>query len=358
MLLRTSTRPRPFVRALLAATFTCSVISAVAATPAQAQARKYFEQMYLPGSHSFAFNTMYPRASYLFNAFDYGHAILYERLWRSPSTAARDLDGREYDLLTQKLLEKPPRVPLDEAAVGPSWALLAPETLAMFSWAHMLHRQLYDVLVHDAGKPAERDAHVAELVRYYKTRPLLAFSSHPKDMNLMEGQSYSLAFRKQNPKFNGLVWSYHWIQMTLYEAMLASEAKADMDVNVNAVVDRFYEMTRGGIDKLPTVMPMSPAIAPDFSTRYPEAAIIFDNLHSLHDVVSDILANPNVPRDKKRATILDASKQYRDSTTSVTTVDEWVSMGHAMGLTQQGGPAPVPRRPAPKAAAPHKHPGS
>lgn len=357
MSLRTPTRPRSFVRALVAVALSAGMASLVA-DPVHAQSGRYFEQTYLPGSHSFAFNSLYPRASYLFNAFDYGHAILYERLWRSPSTAVRDLDGREYDLLTKTLLEKPPRVPLDEAAVGPSWALLAPETLAMFSWAHMLHRQLYDVLVHDAGKPAERDAHVAELVRYYKTRPALAFSSHPKDMNLMEGQSYSLAFRKQNPKFNGLVWSYHWVQMTLYDAMLASDAKADMDVNVNAVVDRFYEMTRGGLDKLPTVMPMSPAIAPDFSTRYPEAAIIFDNLHSLHDVVSDILANPNVPRDKKRATILEASAKYRDATSNITTVDEWVSMGQAMGLTQQGGPAPLPRRPAPKAAAPHKHPGS
>lgn len=349
---------RPLAHALLAGTLTYGVAAAVVTAPAQAQAGKYFEQTYLLGAHSFAFNTRHPRASYLFNAFDYGHAILYERLWRSPSTAARDLDGREYDLLTKSLLENPPPVPLDEAAVGPSWARLAPETLAMFSWAHMLHRQIYDVLVHDAGKPAERDVHVADLLRYYKSRPALAFSSHPKDMNLMEGQPYSLAFRKQNPKFNGLVWSYHWIQMTLYDAMLASETKADMDVNVNAVVDRFYEMTRGGLGKLPTVMPMSPAIAPDFSTRYPEAAIIFDNLHSLHDVVSDILANPNVPRNKKRATILEASAKYRDATSNVTTVEEWVSMGHAMGLTQQGGPAPLPRRRAPKAAVPHKHPGA
>lgn len=349
---------RPLAHALLAGTLTYGIAAAVVTAPAQAQAGKYFEQTYLLGAHSFAFNTRHPRASYLFNAFDYGHAILYERLWRSPSTAARDLDGREYDLLTKSLLENPPPVPLDEAAVGPSWARLAPETLAMFSWAHMLHRQIYDVLVHDAGNPAERDVHVADLLRYYKSRPALAFSSHPKDMNLMEGQSYSLAFRKQNPKFNGLVWSYHWIQMTLYDAMLASETKADMDVNVNAVVDRFYEMTRGGLGKLPTVMPMSPAIAPDFSTRYPEAAIIFDNLHSLHDVVSDILANPNVPRNKKRATILEASAKYRDATSNVTTVEEWVSMGHAMGLTQQGGPAPLPRRQAPKAAVPHKHPGA
>jgi hypothetical protein len=38
-------------------------------------------------------------------------------------------------------------------------------------------------------------------------------------------------------------------------------------------------------------MPQSPAISPRFSDRYPEAAIIFENLHSLHDVVPAILAD-------------------------------------------------------------------
>jgi hypothetical protein len=53
-------------------------------------------------------------------------------------------------------------------------------------------------------------------------------------------------------------------------------------------------------------MPMTPSVAPRFATRYPEAAIIFDNLHSMHDVISDILANDAVPRGRKRDEILRA----------------------------------------------------
>jgi hypothetical protein len=88
-------------------------------------------------------------------------------------------------------------------------------------------------------------------------------------------------------------------------------------------------------------MPQSAAIAPRFTARYPEAAIIFDNLHSLHDVVSDILADPSIPSAAKRRTILEAAARYRDSTSSVTSVDEWKSMAEAMGVTRMGGLPPV-----------------
>src|SRR6476659_2183881 len=181
----------------------------------------------------------------------------------------------------------------------------------MFEWAHMLHRQIYDVLADERIADRDRDARVSEVLKYYRSRPALAFSSHPKDMELMEGQSYSLAFRKKFPKYNGLIWSYHWLQMTLYDALLAGQTLAERRANVALVTSRFWEMLRGGQASLPAMMPMSPAIATRFSTRYPEAAIIFDNLHSLHDVVSDILTNPSVPRAQKRAAILAAGARYR-----------------------------------------------
>ncbi len=332
---------------------------AAVTTTAGAQGNRYYEQTYMGGAHNFAFNDAFPAASKLFNSFDYGHAIIYETLWRFPASAAGTLDGKEYSFITSKLLIKPPHVPLDESAIGPNWSLLAPETLAMFSWAHMLHRQLYDVFTHDLDRPAERDAHVKALIAYYQSRPALAFSTKPKDMELMEGQSYSLAFRKQNPKFNGLMWSYHWAQMTLYDALMAGQTRADQEANVTAVIGRFFDMLKDPPRTLPSQMPMSPAIAPMFSEQYPEAAIIFDNLHSLHDVVSDILANPAVPRDKKREAILVASAKYRDNTSNVTSLDDWTSMANMMGLDAQGGPAPLPRRTTPKASStPHKHPGS
>lgn len=311
------------------------------ATPISAQARLYYEQTYLRAAHNWAFRNAFPDVDRLFNAFDYGHSILYETLWRNPDAPTATLDDREFGFITKRLLVHPPAVALDESAIGPQWTRLVPEVLEMFEWAHMLHRQIYDVLADTRITDAARDVRVAELVRYYRSRPALALSDRPKDMQLMEGQPYSLAFRKRFPKFNGLIWSYHWLQMTLYDALLEGGTPPERRANVTSVTARFWEMLRGGQSSLPAMMPMSAAIATTFSGRYPEAAIIFDNLHALHDVVSDVLSNPSVTREKKREVILAAAEKYRDSTSSVTSIEEWRSMAAGMGAAQMGGLPPL-----------------
>ena len=304
-------------------------------------ASAYYDQTYLSASHNWAFRNEFPKVDALFNAFDYGHAKLYETLWRDPSAPQPVLDQRQFQFITRDLLRNPPTVPLDGGAIAPEWEKLAPEVEAMFEWAHMLHRQIYDVWADDRIRPADKDARVATLIAYYKSRRNLAFSFMPKNMNLMEGQSYSLSFRKRFPTYNGLIWSYHWLQMTLYEALLDSQTPAQRKDNVDAVVARFWALLDSAPATLPSAMPQSPAIAPTFSSRYPEAAIIFDNLHSLHDVVSDILADERVPRGEKRRLILEAANRYRDDTSSIVSIDDWKEMARAMGLAKMGGPAPI-----------------
>jgi hypothetical protein len=278
----------------------------------------------------------------LFNAFDYGHAILYETLWRNPRASKDALDDRQFRFITTQLLRKPPAVPLDEAAIAPEWAKLAPEAVEMFEWAHMLHRQLYDIWTDDRISSKEKDSKVREIIRYYRSRPAVAFSSVPKSMTLMEGQPYSLSFRKRFPTYNGLIWSYHWLQMALYDALITGATPSQRMTNVTRVTNQFWHMLDSSTSNLPTTMPQSAAIAPCFSDRYPEAAIVFDNLHSFHDVVSDILADSSIPRRQKRQDILLAASRYRDSTSNVTSVDEWRSMSIAMGIRQMGGAPAVP----------------
>src|SRR5262249_6014191 len=155
----------------------------------------------------------------LFYAFDYGHAILYETLFTRPDARPDLLEQRHFAFLVDTLLRRPPRLALAERAIEPEYAKLAPEAKAMFDWAHLLHRQIYDVWSDERLAPAQRDARVAELLRYYRSRRDLAFSARPKSMELMEGQSYSLGFRKRYPKFNGLIWAYHWLLVGLYDAL-------------------------------------------------------------------------------------------------------------------------------------------
>jgi hypothetical protein len=311
----------------------------LSSAPAEAQWSTVHEQFYLPASHNWAFRHNYNAAERMFYAFDYGHAILYETLWRFPDAPASLLEEDIYNRLTRRILVRPPRVPLEEAAIEVEYAKLAPEAKMMFDWAHILHRQTYDIWADERIPEHEKDRHMAEVLRYYKSRPDLAFSSQPKSMELMDGQFYSLAFREKFPKFNGLIWAYHWLQIGLYEPLLVGRSAEERQALIRASVTRFWQMLENPPESMPYLMPMTAAVAPMFAERYPEISIIFDNLHMMHDVVSDILASEEVPRNRKRAEILRAIELFRDNTSYVTTADEWRQMAVGMGVHNQGGPA-------------------
>ena len=297
------------------------------------------ETFYLQASHNWTFRRDHPEADRLFNAFDYGHAILYETLFTRPDAPPSELERRIYARLTEQILVHPPRLPLEETTIEPTYARLVPEAKAMFDWAHVLHRQIYDVLANDGFDSAAKDREVGRLVRYYRSRTDLAFSVVPKNMSLMQEQPYSLAFRADYPKFNGLIWAYHWLQVGLYEPLMAGGSAAERRSGVLAALGRFRQMLTAAPRSMPHMMPMTPAIAPTFAARYPDAAIIFDNLHSMHDVVSDVLANDSVPVAGKRALILQAGRAFRDDTTEAMTVAGWRRMSIGMGIENQGGPS-------------------
>lgn len=312
----------------------------LAPRPARGQWATVAKQYFYPASHNWQFRIWYPAADRLFNAFDYGHAIISEVLLTHDSArAVPRLEGREYDYITQTLLRNPPRLPIEEAAVMLTYVRLAPEAKFMFEWAHVLHRQVYDVLADRRLSRAQQDSAVDVIWRFYRSRPDLAFSAVPKTMALMQEQWYSLAFRQGYPRMNGLIWAYHWLQMGLYEPLVVGRTEEEKQAGVAAAVARFRQMLDGAPEGFPVVMPMTPAIAPAFAARWPHLGAVFDNLHSMHDVVSDILANPRVPAKDKRRLILAAARAYRDDTTEAMTIDAWKRMSVGMGIENQGGPA-------------------
>src|SRR5678816_1988638 len=149
-----------------AASVLATTVFALVATPrvATAQWSTSFEQHYFADPSNWAFRNTYPASDRLFNAFDYGHAILYERLYTRPHDDPSSLEEKEYDFITKKLLVKPPRLPLEEAAIEVEYAKLVPEAKQMFEWAHVLHSQVYDVLADERVPPAEKDARVARVL--------------------------------------------------------------------------------------------------------------------------------------------------------------------------------------------------
>jgi len=219
----------------------CALLISLVGCARGTVARGAFEQTYLVAEHNWAFRSHFPQADRLLYAFDYGHAILYQTLLTRPDAAAR-LEGPEFTFITQRLLRHPPTVPLDEATVGPEYVQLIPEVVQMFGWAHMLHRQLYDVWAAWGLTDMQRDSAAARVIAYYRSRRDLAFSARPKSMALMEGQPYSLAFRRQDPKFNGLLWSYHWFQLALYDALITGRTEHQLQAGVDSVTARFFAM--------------------------------------------------------------------------------------------------------------------
>ena len=307
--------------------------------PLMAQDRRD-EQFYYPGAFNWQFLNRYPEAARLFNAFDYGHAVLYEILYTSRGDPARARLAKEFRYLTTDLLVQPPRFAIAEEAVMPRYAKAAWRGKQMFDWAHLLHRQIYDVYADPRLAAAAKDSLIERLTDYYLSRSDYAFAARPKSMALMDEQYFSQTFRRFDPRFNGLIWAYHWLQVGLYEPFLVYHTPAEQKAAVQATVARFWSMLDDPPSHMPTVMPMTATVAPEFSRRHPRAAAIFDNLHMMHDIISDILVSDSVPHGRKRDVIYAQLREMADSTSQVMSWDDWRAMGDMMGgAGAMGGPA-------------------
>ena len=326
------------------------------------------EQFYAPGRFNWSFLKEAHEAARLFNAFDYGHAILYERMSTKRGPALDTSLVEAYRFLTADLLVRPPRFAVAEEAVMPRYAEGYWRAKQVFEWAHLLHRQIYDryadcALRTAAPGCANVDSLIETLTDRYLERREYALAPVPKTMALMDGQPYSGIFAREQPTFNGLIWAYHWLQVGLYEPYArrslefgvgrgAGEAPASQDgaprltppdsqlPTLSPVLAHFRQMVAS--ERFPEVMPMTSAVAPVFTAAHPRAAAIFDNLHSLHDVISDILLNDAVvPRAEKRAAVWRALAAYQDASKDVEADEHWRMMGEMMGgVERMGGAVP------------------
>ena len=306
-----------------------ALLLGLGASTATGQARRD-EQFYYPGGFNWQFLANYPEAARLFNAFDYGHAVLYERLYTKRGKAVRELE-KEYRYLTTDLLVRPPRFAVVEEVVMPSYAKLAWRAKMMFDWAHVLHRQVYDAYADERLTPAQRDALIERLTDYYLSNRKYAFTDKPKSMALMDEQYFSQTFRQAYPKFNGLIWAYHWLQVGLYEPFLEGRTDAERKAGVQATLARFWSMLEDPTSRMPKVMPMTSAVAPKFSAAHPRAAVIFDNLHMMHDIISDILTADTIPHEQKGQMIDKQLDKLQDPTRDVMSLEEWKAMADHMG---------------------------
>lgn len=244
---------------------------------------------------AYKFGEMYPKEQALLFAFDYGHALVYERLLHNKGKIT-DPQAFEKQILSEvmAILKNPPTVKVDEDEIAPKYVFTFPMMVDVFDWSHLLHQYVLDVMASSKDRGEVMDARIQTLFSQYNANKRIAITEVCKTMLFMDGHYFSKDFRRKFPSFNLLIWSYHWFQIKLYEALM-KPSLLERDAAVNRVTAEFWEL----ISDLPDsayfdMMPETKSEAPAFFNKFPKISASFDNNHMLHDIVSDIFTSPKV----------------------------------------------------------------
>ena len=199
------------------------------------------------------------------------------------------------------ILYNPPSVKADEGDIAPTYVYQFPLTLNLFDWSHLLHQFVLDVLATSVDRGDAMKKRVNELFDQYKSNTAIAITDVCKTMLFMDGHYFSKSFRRQFPSFNLLIWSYHWFQIRLYEALM-KPTETERNKAVAKVTDTFWKYLSDLPDSAPfDMMPETAKEAPEFAKWFPTIPAAFDNNHMMHDIVSDILTSEKVAVTKVRA---------------------------------------------------------
>lgn len=218
------------------------------------------------------------------NAVAVGHAMAYEDL---VTGKAAGLETKTFDRIN-RVLNNPPKFMPDEAAISPTFGRKYGVLEQVFDWTHILHAQTVDVLASTQLTQAEKDREIEKLWKFYFESVPYAITPLPLNMEYLDSQPYSMAFRKKYPKVNGLFWGYHWLQGTMYDTLYRVPLEWQKR-SYEVVGERYHKTELYRTDR--PFMPMFAEQSPTFSARFPNIANAFDNLHMLHDLVNDILAS-------------------------------------------------------------------
>ena len=240
-----------------------------------------------------------------FNGVDFGHSNLYENLLLTGGNDIPAIDDRARKE-TLAFIATKPRLNPNEEAIAPTYMKLAWRAQNTFDEAHALHRATYDIVVSDEP---DKERALRNVLAYYQ-ESAYAITAKRLDHRRLDQFPYSKTFRTRFPLFNATIWSYHYLQVAVYDPL---QAAPDLDAKKQAVRP-ILAMYRGYLEQPPvrwTFMPLTAELSPTFAARYPEIANIFDNLHMLHDNISDILASELLPTwEAKRAEIYRVLDHY------------------------------------------------
>jgi hypothetical protein len=266
------------------------MLMALSAPSVQAQFEPRDKRFYQRASWNFALRDNLPELDIEFNGVDFGHSNLYENLLLTEAKSIPAIEEAARRQTLQFIYSKPV-LPPNEEAIAPNYMKLAWRAQNTFDEAHTLHRATYDIYTSD--RVADKDAAIRAVLTYYQQSPY-AITAKPLDHRRLDSHPYSKSFRQRFPLFNATIWAYHYLQVVVYDVL---EAAPDLAAK-HKVVQPILATYHGYLQQPPvqwTFMPLTAELSPKFAAQYPEIANIFDNLHMLHDNISDILVSDLFP---------------------------------------------------------------
>jgi hypothetical protein len=242
-----------------------------------------------------------------FNGIDFGHSNLYESLLLTGANNVSTIEDKARKE-TLRFIASRPILPPNEEAIAPTYMKLAWRAQNTFDEAHALHRSTYDIYVSDLS-PAEKDRAILNVLAYYQDSPY-AMTPQRLDHQRLDRFPYSKTFRETFPLFNATIWAYHYLQVAVYDPLSAAPDLPAKQQAVQPILNTYHQY----LEHPPvqwTFMPLVAEYSPRFAEQYPAIANIFDNLHMLHDTISDILASDQLPTwDAKRKEIYRVLDSY------------------------------------------------
>ncbi len=286
--------------ALFSATILIAGITGACAQVEQRDKRFYYRALW-----NFALREHLRDLDIEFNGVDFGHSNLYENLLLTGAKDVPAIEERARNETIRFIASRPVLNP-NEEAIAPTYMKMAWKAQNTFDEAHALHRATYDIYVSDL---ADREGALRKVLAFYQ-KSGYAITSKRLDHQRLDTFPYSKSFRRKFPLFNATIWAYHYLQVVVYDALGAAPDLQSKRQAVKPILHTYH----GYLDQPPvgwTFMPMTEELSPKFVADFPEIANIFDNLHMMHDNISDILTTDLLPTwEEKRKEIYRITQAY------------------------------------------------
>lgn len=281
------------------------VLLTVTALSACAEFESRDKRFYYRALWNFALRENLKELDIEFNGVDFGHSNLYENLLLTGAKDVPAIEERARKETLQFIYSRPSLNP-NEEAIAPNYMKLAWKAQNTFDESHALHRSTYDIYVSDLSDKAG----VLRKVLAFYQESAYAITAKQLDHKRLDSFPYSKAFRRKFPLFNATIWAYHYLQVAVYDPLAAAQNLEAKQKVVEPILRRYHEY----LEQPPvewTFMPLTAELSPKFAAEYPEIANIFDNLHMMHDNISDILVTDLFPTwEEKRQEIYRITQAY------------------------------------------------